>query len=128
MRISSNHLNIERWQNRSHSRDGRTWLLYDLRLCACTVMRFRLAHGVRLIRGRSARRSCRGRGHRFRLFLNQLLVRKPEIAIMVKDSDQRDHQQDESGHHQALLFNGIRLERRALQQTRNRGDLLSGRA
>ena len=88
-------------------------------------MRFRLAHGAGVIRGRSARRSCRGRGRRFRLFLNQLLVRKPEIAIMVKDSDQCDYKHDESGHHQTLLFYGIRVERRAVQQTTNRGNLLA---
>ena len=92
MRISSDHLNIERWKNRSHSRDGRTWLLRDQRLCGCTVIWFRLAHGVRLIRVPSARRSCRARRRRFRLILNQLLIWKPEIAIMVKDSDQRHYQ------------------------------------
>jgi hypothetical protein len=125
MRISSDHLNIERWQNRSHRRDGRTWFLRDLRLCGCTMICFRLAQGMRLIRVPSARRSGRGRRRRFRLILNQLLVWKPEIAIMVKDSDQRHYQQDESGNHQALLFYGIRLERRAWQQTRNRGNLLA---
>jgi hypothetical protein len=57
--------------------------------------------------------------------LNQLLIWKPEIAIMVKDSDQRDYKQDESGNHEALLFYGIRLGRTALQQARNRGNLLA---
>jgi hypothetical protein len=56
--------------------------------------------------------------------LNQLLVRKPEIAIMVKDCDQCDYKHDESGHHQALLFYGIRAGRSALRQITNRRKLL----
>lgn len=99
MRIPSDHLDIERWQNGSHGRDRRTRLLYDLRLWHCMVMRSRLGRGWCLLWRHRTRRRCRGRRRRFWLFLNQLLVWKPEITIMVKDCHQCNYKHDESGHH-----------------------------
>lgn len=86
MRISGDHLNIQWWQNRPHGRDRRTWLLRDLRFRCCTVMRSRFRPHWRLLRPHRARRSCRDGRRWLWLLLNQLLVWKPEIAIMIKDS------------------------------------------
>ena len=124
MRIASNHFNIERRQNSSDGRDRRTRLLYDLWLWHCMVMRSRLGRGWCLLPRHSRRRNGRRWRPRFRLFLNQLLIWKPEIAIMVKHCYQCDYQHDESGHHQALLFYGIRVGRSALRQITNRRKLL----